>query len=130
MNDGLTILSAPWLPPWANQDTPAEVVERPLVPFCGVEEGREVNQAVRQCFVDVATAGRAVEFAAVTPTVEGDPIAIIYGFDPVAGFSILYDSSQDSFGSGTWTVQNCQFIVPDPDAVFAVEGCDDGGELR
>jgi len=125
----VTILSAPWLPPWSGPDTPVEIAERQLRPFCGVEEGLAVDAQVRQCFVDEATAGRPVEFATVATTMEGDPFAVVSGFDPVEGFYYLVDATQDPLGSGTWTVQLCRRIGASADEVFTFEDCRDGGEF-
>jgi hypothetical protein len=125
------MLQRPWLPPWSGPATPAEIGERANLRFCGVEIAPQVaDAAIRRCFKESAEAGLDVEFARIETTVEGDPIATVYEFDPPASFQMLVDSTQDAFGARAWTVVICQSVVADPATLFRFEGCTDGPIFR
>jgi hypothetical protein len=117
------LLANPWMPPWTGPNVAPEIAERAGHRFCGVEHGPPIDRAIRACFVNEVTAGREIEFARIEPTIEGDPIATVFGFEPEGGFSTAVDSTQDRFGAPGWSVFFCTRIVPDPDAVFVMDGC-------
>ena len=122
-----------WLPPWAGPATPAEVLTRPVLPFCGVEEGGFAglpDAQVRACFVTAIRGGRAAEFASIRSTTEGDPIATITRVLPGGGLEILRDSTQDAFGAGVWTRTICRGSVEDQELGFVPEGCDEPVVIR
>lgn len=124
---------AAWLPPWAGPATPAEVVSRPVLPFCGVEEGGFAglpDAQVRACFVTAIRGGRAAEFASIRSTTEGDPIATITRVLPGGGLEILRDSTQDAFGAGVWTRTICRGSVEDRELGFTPEDCDQAVVIR
>ena len=89
-----------------------------------------IDRAVRACFGEAVLAGLDIEFARIESTMEGDPIATVYSFEPPGSFVMLHDSTQDSFGSGGWTVTVCNRIVNDPNEVFRFDGCGEGEILR
>lgn len=122
-----------WLPDWADARTPNEVVNRRPLPFCGVEEapvprpGEYVDATVRNCFWAARLDGREAEFASVQPTMEGDKIATIYRLASDGSVEMLMDSTQDRFGSGTWTVTTCDRLIPEEgDRLFGVDACGEG----
>jgi hypothetical protein len=120
---------AAWLPPWVGPATPAEVVNRPAFPFCGVEErglAGLTDAEVRGCFSAALRGGSAAEFASIRSTIEGDPIATITRALPGGGLEILVDSTQDAFGARVWTRIICHGFVEDDEFGFAPEGCDEG----
>lgn len=126
----VTELAAPWMPPWTGPNAPVEIAERAGHRFCGVEIGPgPVNPAIRSCFLAEAAAGREIEFARIATTIEGDPIATIYGFEPPA-YVILSDSTQDAFGPNAWTVSWCASVVKDPVDAFRFVECVDGPTFR
>jgi len=121
---------AAWLPPWADAATPVEVVTRSALPFCGVEQGAgpgiTINAEVRSCFLGGYQDGTGAEFASIMTTIEGAPIATIWRTIPGGGVEMLYDATQDSFGSGGWTRTVCRRLVSDQQEVFVADGCDEG----
>lgn len=124
---------AAWLPPWAGPATPAEVLTRPVLPFCGVEEGGFAglpDAEVRACFVTAIRNGRAAEFASIRLTIEGDPVATITRVLPGGGLEVLKDSTQDAFGDGVWTRMICRGSVEDQELGFTPGGCDQAVVIR
>lgn len=122
-----------WLPPWAGITTPAEVVNRSVLPFCGVEEGGFSgfpDAEVRACFVAALRAGAHAEFASIHSTIEGDPIARITRVLPGGGLEILVDSTQDAFGAPVWTRMTCRGFVEDPQFGFVPDGCAEAVVIR
>lgn len=120
---------AAWLPPWAGPATPAEVVTRSVLPFCGVEEGSpfgSIDTDVRDCFVAALRDGRGAEFASIRSTTEGDPIATITRALPDGGLEILVDSTQDAFGARVWVRTICRGFVENQEFGFIRDGCDEG----
>ena len=133
----VTELAVPWMPPWSGPNAPEEITERAAHRFCGVEIGPgPVDPAIRVCFLAEIAEGRVIEFARIETTIEGDPIATIYAFEPVEppAFSILTDSTQDAFGPHAWTVSWCGSMVKDPVDRFrfieCVDECVDGPTFR
>ena len=126
--------AAIWLPPWAGPDTPAAVVARSGLPFCGVEQGPgpalTINREIRGCFLGGYQDGTGAEFASIQSTMEGDPIATIWRTIPSGGVELLIDSTQDKFGSGTWMRMTCRQLVADQGEVFTVDGCDEGVAIQ
>lgn len=117
-----------WLPPWAGRSTPDAVVNRTLLPFCGLSEiglSGPGDAAVRACFVAALAAGRPAEMAEIRHTIEGDPIAAIIRSRPGGGVEIFFDSTQDQFGSRTWTRQVCAGHVTDPTSLYFGTDCRD-----
>jgi hypothetical protein len=126
----VSVLAKPWMPPWSGPGAPPEIAERAGLRFCGVEQGPgPIDRAIRECFVAAIAAGRDIEFARIETTVEGDPIATVYGFEPPAGYVMLVDSSQDDFGFPGWTVLNCASVANDAVEVFRYEGCSESGTI-
>jgi hypothetical protein len=124
---------AAWLPPWAGPATPAEVVSRSVLPFCGVEDGGFAglpDAQVRACFVTAIRDGRAAEFVSIRSTIEGDPIATITRTLPGGGLEVFIDSTQDAFGASVWTRTICRGSVEDQEFGFAPEGCDQAVVIR
>lgn len=129
----MTELANPWMPPWSGPEAPPEIAERAGRSFCGVEVGPDpVDRRIRSCFLDVVAAGRDIEFARIETTDAGDPIATIYGFEPVEPptFVVITDTTQDAFGVRAWTVAICKSMVEDPQTVFHFVGCVDGPTFR
>jgi hypothetical protein len=125
-----------WLPEWADARTPAAVVNRRPLPFCGVEEApaprpvEYIDATVRNCFWSAKLDGREAEFVSVQTTMEGGRIAAIYRLRPDGGVDLLFDATQDSFGSGGWSILSCEQLVADPgDRLFSEDGCDEGQPL-
>ena len=126
---------AAWLPPWADANTPVEVTTRSALPFCGVEQGpgpgRTINAEVRSCFLGGYQDGTGAEFASIAITVEGDSIATIWRTIPGGGgVEMLYDATQDKFGSGGWSRTVCRQLVSDQREVFVAEGCAEGVAIQ
>ena len=121
---------AAWLPSWADADTPAAVVTRSALPFCGVEQGAgpgiTINAEVRGCFLAAYRGGTGAEFASIRSTIEGDPIATIWRTAPGGGVELLSDTTQDKFGEGVWRRTTCRVLVNDQREVFVADGCDEG----
>jgi hypothetical protein len=121
---------AAWLPSWADADTPAEVVTRSALPFCGVEQGAgpgiAINAEVRGCFLAAYGDGSGAEFASIRSTIEGDPIATIWRTVPGGGVELLVDATQDEFGEKVWRRTTCRVLVNDQREVFVADGCDEG----
>lgn len=123
-----------WLPDWAESDVPADIANRPLLRFCGVERAPSptpmeyIDPVVRACFWDVWQAGGQAEFASVQSTMEGDPIATIYRITPDGTIEVMVDGSRDRFGSGGWTLTRCASLVEDAEgqAFFGTAECDEG----
>lgn len=119
-----------WLPPWSADDVPEAVARRTALPFCGVERqgGRTlptfVDEAVRSCFLDALRGGRAVEFARIHSTTEGDPIATIYRYEPGIGVVVLIDSTQDDYGTQAWHRMRCERWVEQPNVLFRPVACE------
>jgi hypothetical protein len=127
----VTVLAKPWMPPWSGPGAPPEIAERAGLRFCGVEHGPgPIDLAIRECFVDSIAAGRDIEFARIETTIEGDPTATVYGFEPPDGYVMLVDSSQDAFGFPGWTVLTCASVETDAAEVFRYEDCKDGPVFR
>ena len=124
--DEPVVLSAPWMPPWTGAGSPPEIAERAATRFCGVEEGPEIDIAVRQCFMASVIAGRDIEFARLETTVEGDPIATVFAFEPPDSFLLLIDSSQDLWGHPGWQIFTCGRVVEDAAEVVRFDGCVQG----
>jgi hypothetical protein len=125
---------AVWLPDWADARTPGEVINRRPLPFCGVEEapaprpGEYIDATVRNCFWAARVDGREAEFASVQPTMEGGKVATIYRLRPDGGVELLYDATQDAFGSSGWSVTTCDALVEEAgDRLFGPDTC---GEAR
>ena len=82
--------------------TPAAVVNRSPLPFCGVEQGAgpavTVNAEVRGCFLGAYRDGTGAEYASIQMTIEGDPIATIMRTLSGGGVELLIDSTQDQYG--------------------------------
>ena len=121
---------AAWLPPWADATTPVEVAARTALPFCGVEQGAgpgiTINPEVRSCFLGGYQDGTGAQFASIQSTMEGDPIATIWRTIFGGGVEMLYDSTQDKFGSGGWSRTVCRQLVSDQREVFVADHCDEG----
>jgi hypothetical protein len=126
----VVVLNKPWLPPWVGPNTPPQIAERAALRFCGVEQGPPIDRAIRACFLDAVRAERDIEFARIEPTIEGDPIATVFGFEPGGGFSMAVDSTQDAYGFPGWSVSFCTRILPDEETVFAMDGCVSGPQFR
>lgn len=115
-----------WLPPWSGSSTPGAVVNRTVLPFCGVSQvglAGPGDSSVRACFAAALVAGRPAEMAEILRTTEGDPIAVIIRSRPGGGVEILFDSTQDQFGSRTWTRQVCTGHVADTESRFFGTDC-------
>lgn len=124
---------AAWLPPWAGPATPAQVVTRSVLPFCGVEEGGFaglINAQVRGCFATALRDGGAAEFANIRSTIEGDPIATITRALPGGGLEILVDSTQDAFGARVWTRAICRGFTENAEFGFTAADCDEEIVIR
>jgi hypothetical protein len=119
-----------WLPSWATPETPAAVIDRSPLPFCGVEQGTgpgpTVNAEVRGCFLGAYRDGSGAEYASIQMTIEGDPIATIMRTLPGGGVELLIDSTQDQYGEAQWRRITCRSVVIDPRNVFGPDGCDEG----
>lgn len=126
--------SQAWLPSWADANgTPAAVVTRPALPFCGVEGDARTgpeNPAARACFVSAVRAGLPAELATVITTTEGDPIATITRFSPRDGIELLVDSTQDAWSARTWVRIRCRGFVPDARTGLQPDGCGEEMEIR
>jgi hypothetical protein len=124
---------ASWLPSWADADTPAAVVTRSALPFCGVEQGAgpgiTMNAEVRGCFLAAYRAGAGAEFASIQSTIEGDPIATIWRTRSTGGVELLIDATQDEFGAKVWQRTTCRVLVNDQREVFGPDGCDEGAAI-
>ena len=125
---------AAWLPPWADAATPVEVTTRSALLFCGVEQGAgpgvTINAEVRSCFLGGYQDGTGAEFASIAITVEGDSIATIWRTMPGGGVEMLYDATQDKFGSGGWSRTVCRQLVSDQREVFVADGCGEGVPIQ
>ena len=119
-----------WLPSWATPETPATVINRSPLPFCGVEQGAgpgvTVNAEVRGCFLGAYREGTGAEYASIQMTIEGDPIATIMRTLPGGGVELLIDSTQDQYGEDHWRRITCRTVNIDPRQVFGPDACDDG----
>jgi hypothetical protein len=107
---------AAWLPPWAGRTAPMVVVSRSVLPFCGVEErgiAGAIDPAIRRCFAGALRDHGRAEFASISTTDEGDPIATITRTLPGGGLEVLVDSTQDAFGARVWTQMICPGVVVD-----------------
>ena len=127
-------MPAAWLPPWADAATPVEVVTRSALPFCGLEQGAgpgiTINAEIRSCFLGGYQDGTGAEFASIMTSIEGDPIATIWRTIPGGGVEMLYDATQDKFGSGGWSRTNCRGLVSDQREVFVADGCAEGDPIQ
>jgi hypothetical protein len=123
-----------WLPSWATPDTPAAVIDRSPLPFCGVEQGTgpavTVNAEVRGCFLGAYREGTGAEYASIQMTIEGDPIATIMRTLPGGGVQLLIDSTQDQYGEDHWRQITCRAVVIDPRNVFGPDQCDEGTVIQ
>lgn len=128
--DRIVVLDKPWLPPWAGPNTPPEIPERAGLRFCGLEQGPAIDPDIRNCFVAAVVAGRDIEFARIESSVEGDPIATVFGFEPSGGFSMATDSTQDRYGFPGWSISFCSRIIPDKATVFVMDACVTGPTFR
>jgi hypothetical protein len=121
---------AAWLPSWATPATPAAVVDRSPLPFCGVEQGAgpgvTVNSEVRGCFLGAYRNGSGAEYASIHMTIEGDPIATIMRTLPGGGVELLVDATQDQYGEDHWRRITCRTLVIDPREIFGPDQCDEG----
>lgn len=63
--------------------------------------------------------------AEIRHTIEGDPIAAIIRSLPGGGVEILVDSTQDQYGSRTWTRQVCAGHVTDRTSLYFGTDCRD-----
>ncbi len=126
-------VAASWLPSWAAPDTPAAVINRSPLPFCGVEQGAgpgvTVNAEVRGCFLGAYREGTGAEYASIQMTIEGDPIATIMRTLPGGGVELLIDSTQDQYGEDHWRRITCRTVAIDPRDVFGPDQCDEGNVI-
>jgi hypothetical protein len=126
--------AAAWLPSWATPETPAAVVNRSPLPFCGVEQGAgpgvTVNAEVRGCFLGAYRDRAGAEYASIQMTIEGDPIATIMRTLPGGEVELLIDSTQDQYGEAQWRRITCRTIRIDSRNVFGPDGCDEGTLIR
>jgi hypothetical protein len=125
--------AAAWLPSWATPDTPAAVIDRSPLPFCGVEQGAgpgvTVNSEVRGCFLGAYRDGSGAEYASIHMTIEGDPIATIMRTLPGGGVELLVDATQDQYGEDHWRRITCRTVILDPREIFGPDGCDEGSVI-
>ncbi len=126
-------VAAAWLPSWATLDTPAAVIDRSPLPFCGVEQGAgpgvTVNAEVRGCFLGAYRDGSGAEYASIHMTIEGDPNATIMRTLPGGGVELLIDSTQDQYGEAQWRRIICRSVTLDPREIFGPDACDEGSVI-
>jgi hypothetical protein len=98
----------PIAPPSA---VPAEVASRPPLPPCGTEtfttQAGPTNAAGRACLWAAYVSGNPAEFSSTRPTVEGDPITMIYRVLGTGIVQVFVDSTHDRFAAQVWTRLDC-----------------------
>ncbi|PWJ47041.1 hypothetical protein SAMN06264364_1423 [Quadrisphaera granulorum] len=98
---GLSLWAA--LPP----SPPPAAAELPQCPAVTVGQG-EPSPTASSCLFSDAAEEEGAELVVTAPTTEGDPIRTHYRRLPgQPGLEVLVDSTNDRFGSGTWTRQSC-----------------------
>jgi hypothetical protein len=83
---------------------------------CGrhvLEQSEVLPDVVIACFLDAVAARRPVRLAETRPTVEGDPIHVLYVADATGAVQVTTDSRQDSHSSRLVTRQTCTGPVAD-----------------
>ncbi len=102
----------------ASGDVPAPADTRPsVVTDCGtfdLDQRQGLPDSAMRCFVDAVAAGRSVHLKETRPTVEGDPITVIYRADAQRRVDVITDSRQDRFGTRIISRQTCTGPVPAP----------------
>jgi hypothetical protein len=114
MASGCRVLrpSAPALP-----NAPVEVSNRQPLPHCGREstvDNGEANVVGRRCFWDAYQAGHAAEFISTQPTVEGDPVTLVYRALGNGLVEIFVDITYDMSGSNPpprWIRLDCRTLA-------------------
>jgi hypothetical protein len=103
---GRSATSPPLVPasPTANSPTTTAGTD------CGthvLQQGERLPDTAIACFLDAVAAGRPARLAETRPTVEGDPIHMLYTADATGAVQVTKDSREDSFGSRGVTRQTC-----------------------
>ena len=89
---------------------PRVVVDRSPLPPCGSETTTQTdgfNVAGRRCFWDAYLNRRAAEFVSTRPTVEGDPITLIFRLLGDGRIEVFEDQTHDRFSWGGWLRLDC-----------------------
>jgi hypothetical protein len=83
---------------------------------CGrhvLRQAEKLPDAVIACFLDAVAAKRPARLAETRPTVEGDPIQILYVADTTGAVQVTTDSRQDAYGDRNVVRQTCTGPVAD-----------------
>jgi hypothetical protein len=70
-------------------------------------QGERLPDTAIACFLDTVAAGRSAYLAETRPTIEGDPIHMLYAADATGAVEVVKDAREDSFGSREVTRQTC-----------------------
>jgi hypothetical protein len=77
---------------------------------CGshvLQQAEKLPAAVIACLLDAVTAKRPARLAVTLPTIEGDPIQVLYVTDTSGAVYVTTDSRQDTYGDRNVTRQTC-----------------------
>ncbi len=100
----------------ASGDVAATADTRPaIVTNCGtfdLDQRQGMPDSAMRCFVDAVAEGRPVQLKETRPTMEGDPITVIYRADAQRRVDVITDSRQDRFGARIISRQTCIGPVP------------------
>ena len=113
-------------------NVPEAVRTREPLPSCGVERATRQdgpwNVDARRCFLAAYRAAQPAEFASTRPTIEGDPIRMVFRILGPGRIEVFVDSTQDAWSARTWERYACPSLtvtfdgIPQPE--FGVdEGC-------
>lgn len=120
-----TVVAFPSGPPLPD-DSPAGVVARGTLPWCGFEEvtlaGATSNPEGRSCFWDAYSHQLPAEFVSYQTTVEGDPITFIFRALPGGQAEVFVDQTQDRYSAGGWLRLTCPGLTLSGDPPVLLPG--------
>ena len=100
---------------WTSSSAPAAVVNRTVLPGCGVEiatrQDGPWNEAARACFWAAYQSHRQAEIATTQLTIEGDPVTSIYRILGAGHVEVFIDQTQDHWSAGGWLRLDCPALA-------------------
>jgi hypothetical protein len=99
---GPSTTSPPLVPP-----SPTTSAETDCGSYVTQHAGERLPDTAIACFLDAVAAGRSAYLAETRPTVEGDPIHMLYAVDATGAVELVIDAREDSFGRRDVTRQTC-----------------------